>query len=617
MPRNAGKLQESDFNRSIGEWRGHWIVITLEFDELDVDDEAQAIFCHGNKQINEDASKGSYSLYFRPKKSIRQQLFELSEKSDKNREDLDNILSEVTLDDYEAIYQCRGDADFSDDVIYREFVGDFENLSFSDPAFECIDKLGCHPPSCLSLPNEVACTFVKALRDVVSDLRRYRDNPLISLLKNKGKSIDIDDSSAISEQICELNSQIGDLEEVKEVSSGIKEILDKSIGKTYAPIIEIKSELPDDIERLLQSLKLWVGDQEDSNYTGHIREIGLGGANLIYLSLKLLEYEQKQSQDIFAHFLLIEEPEAHIHTHIQKTLFDNIDYENTQIIFSTHSTHISAASKISSMNILGKERQASKVFQPKSGLELDQIGKIERYLDAIRSTLLFAKGVILVEGDAELILIPEMVKIVFGISLDEIGVSIIKMGSAFFEHIALLFHDERVQRHCAIITDLDSSIIPLKSDDKKDSKKEKKCRASQKAGLERKEKLDAFCENNPWLKPFYARYTFEVDFLLSGNEFEVKQTLNEIFEQKNAIKESQKKLESNKNSDKELEILRLAKKVGKGWLALLISEKLVYNTYFPEYILRAIAFASAKNINEQILRHMVEYRSGTILLGRR
>ena len=33
--------------------------------------------------------------------------------------------------------------------------------------------------------------------------------------------------------------------------------------------------------------------------------------------------------------------------------------------------------------------------------------------------------------------------------------------------------------------------------------------------------------------------------------------------------------------------------MGKGWLALLLSEKLVYNTYIPNYILDAIAFASS------------------------
>ena len=39
-------------------------------------------------------------------------------------------------------------------------------------------------------------------------------------------------------------------------------------------------------------------------------------------------------------------------------------------------------------------------------------------------------------------------------------------------------------------------------------------------------------------------------------------------------------------------ILKLAKKAGKGWFSLLLSEKLHSGTYIPEYILRAIAFAA-------------------------
>ncbi|MEK5029327.1 AAA family ATPase [Paenibacillus sp. FSL M7-1046] len=71
----------------------------------------------------------------------------------------------------------------------------------------------------------------------------------------------------------------------------------------------------------------------------------------------MLEYELKQSNDKVAHFLLIEEPEDHIHTYIQKTLFEKYGYQNTQVIISTHSTHISAASKIRSENILGPGRK--------------------------------------------------------------------------------------------------------------------------------------------------------------------------------------------------------------------------------------------------------------------
>jgi putative ATP-dependent endonuclease of the OLD family len=98
------------------------------------------------------------------------------------------------------------------------------------------------------------------------------------------------------------------------------------------------------------------------------------------------------------------------------------------------------------------------VMQPYCGLEDNEITHIERYLDVKRSELLFSKSVILVEGDAEEILIPIMVKKCFGVSLDELGISLINIGSVGFENIYKLFHNQRIQKKCAVITDLDTPI---------------------------------------------------------------------------------------------------------------------------------------------------------------
>jgi putative ATP-dependent endonuclease of OLD family len=58
-----------------------------------------------------------------------------------------------------------------------------------------------------------------------------------------------------------------------------------------------------------------------------------------------------------------------------------------------------------------------------------------------------------VEGDAEEILIPILVKRVLGVSLDELGISLINIRSTGFENVAVLFHDARIQKRCSIITD--------------------------------------------------------------------------------------------------------------------------------------------------------------------
>ena len=606
MPRIT-KLFEYDFNRSIGPWRGHWIIIQLEFQELDSSEEAQSIAMHKIGAVDDfDSTKGTYSLYFRPRIDFRRSLFELSEDEDKTNYELEKILTGISLNDYETVFAGRGNVDFSNNDNYLKFVGDFKSITFPDPDEEKTDVYGVKMYG-ISLPNEFACTFAKALRDVESDLRSFRDNPLLNLLRDKEKNISITKKNEIEGQVGELNNNISGLDEVKGVSSGITETIKEAVGETYAPNINIKSELPSEMEKLLQSLKLWVGDPDEEGHEGRLWELSLGGANLIYLSLKLLEFEKVKKENKIANFILIEEPEAHIHTHIQKTLFLKLHKQKTQVFISTHSTHISSVCAISSMNILGRGKQIAEVYNPSNKLERSDIVKLERYLDANRTNLLFAKGVILVEGDAEHILIPELVKKVLGVSLDELGISIINIGSTGFENIAQLFHEERVRRNCSILTDNDISIVLLPEDPKNDSDYEKGCRNSQISGEARKEKLAALCKGNKYLKPFYAKHTFEVDFLLANNSFEIIKTIKKEYKKETDIQEIADKLKNKDVSIAGQEVLRLAKKFGKGWFAIMVSENVDNITIIPEYILNAISFA-CPSFNNNILLSIAKYR---------
>ncbi|PHE67309.1 ATP-dependent nuclease [Bacillus wiedmannii] len=606
LPISASKLVETDFNRELKKWKGHWIVISLQFKELDTSEGAN-LLAHKLEHIDVPSSSGSYNFYYRPKKRFRKKLYELSVLEDKNQQKLHEILNEITINDYEAVYHFRGTADFSDDAVYKELVGDFEKISFPNPDVENKELLGTPTSQIFLIRSELKCTYIKALRDVMTELRRTRQSPLLNLLRGSAKNILVEDSDQVADQVTALNNTISNLKEVSELAGKVKSTLDSTVGYTFAPSVSIRSELPEDINKLFQSLTLWVGDED--GHQGKLDELSLGGANLIYITLKLLEFEYMQPfEEKAAHFLLIEEPEAHIHTHIQKTMFENYSFKNTQVITSTHSTHISSANKIRSINILCKEKGDTIVCHPSKGLSIGECTKIERYLDATRSTLLFAKGVILVEGDAELILIPVLFKKVFGLSLDEIGVSVINVNSTVFEHISNLFHDDRIKRKCAIITDHDKSLIPLGQDESKDTKEMKKFRNSEKKGEERKIKLDHYCKGNQWVEAFYAKNTFEIDFVLNENVQEVVKTVSKIYTQAKAITDSKTILKSKDDIKVGLETLRLADKVvGKGWFALILAEEITFQTYIPNYILDAIAFASG-HIGYKHFEKMFKYR---------
>ncbi|MEI7108609.1 AAA family ATPase [Pectobacterium versatile] len=613
MPRYSLKLNEGDFNRSIGNWRGHWIIISVEFDDIAADETSQSLFLHGiGNAEDEIVSRATYSLIFRPKSFIRQDLSKINP-GDINA--LNEVLNNITIDDYETILVGKGALDLSDSSNYKKIVGDFDGASF--PKILNHPELGVKLPNILNIPNEVSLTFIKALRDVVSDFHNNKTNPLLTLLKRKSGEISSTEFKPIADLVRNLNSEIEKFPDICAVSSDIATTIKDAVGDTYSPKgMSIKSSLSDESDELFQSLKLFVAESVDG-YEGAIHEMSLGGANLLYLTLKLLEFKYQHANQSIANFLLIEEPEAHIHTHIQKSLFEKIKYDNTQIIYSTHSSNISEISNIKNMNIIGFVSGNCEVFQPSTGLADEQCEFIQRYLDAIRSNLLFARSVVLVEGDAEELLIPTLIKKVTGLSLDEIGISLINIRSTGFENVALLFSDERIKKKCSIITDLDEAFfditIPEDADnDDVEIKAKKKAAASQKSGAERKKRLQDFCNNNNWVEVFFADHTFEVDFIKSGNNNYLKNIVRDIYKQEATITNSINELNSGDIKISGVRALAMANYQGKGWFALTLGKVIDFKTAIPDYILNAIQFAHG-DFNRQLKYKILEHRYNSVI----
>lgn len=605
MVRASYRLDESDFYRGLGSWRGHWIIISVEFEEVGADEAIQALFALGTG-VGQVGGRATYNLIFRPNKQIRMNLAALN---DFDIVGMNTILSRVKIEDYETIFTGRSVADFSDPAVYQRIAGDFHSAIFNrDVEFP---EIGARIPGTLSVTKEVSFTFIQALRDVVSEFHNNRTNPLLTLLKSKSGQIDAVQFQPIVERAQQLNKEIENLKDVQTVRSDIVETIYKAAGQTYSPShLAIKSALPDEADLLFQSLKLFVGEF-DATHEGSIQELSLGGANLIFLTLKLLEFKYQNERQALANFLLIEEPEAHLHTHVQKTLFDNIGYAGAQIIYSTHSTHISEVSNIQRVNILGRTGTVCEAFQPSAGLTTDQVGNVQRYLDAVRSNLLFAKSVILVEGDAEEILIPLMVKKVLGVSLDELGISLINIGSTGFANVSVLFHETRIRRRCSIITDLDAAFMdtfPLPNDDPDTVKLKNKLLRSQMAGAGRKVLLDAQTVGNVWLRPFYASNTFEIDFVSCGNVEQVVASVDDVYTQHSKRVESINELRARDPAHFGKRVLTMANYAGKGWYAIILGKQINHFTVIPPYIRQALIFAHGTFSTElifNILKHRV------------
>ena len=609
---NTKRLKENDFSDLLSNWKGHWIILSAIFGKITSEDKETEV-CAGivPEKENENFLKsyiksgtddiGVITLFIRPQKQVRKRLSEITDIVEFEKE-----RNKIKLSDYEFYYTSRSQTDFTDKNIYKNIVGDLDNGECSNPDEDDDEVLGSKL-NIADVQDHISVVFIDALRDVENELGKPQ-NPIRRIIESVESLIKESEIDTIKSEIIKLNEFISEVEQVKLVGEKINEKLLDMIGMVYSPEIILESGLKDDINSLSRYLFVKTSKQND------IHSLGLGHLNMIYMALKIVEYEVNRTRELI-NIMIIEEPEAHIHTHIQRTLFDKlkITKDYTQIITTTHSTHLAEVSEIRNVNILKAIGSKSISMQPSQGL--DEFGKnnlqlknltlsdcVERYLDSKRSVLLFSRGVVLVEGDGEEILIPNIIETALGVSLDELGIGLVNVGSVSFEYIASLFGEERIQRSCAIVTDEDVQIM------ERDSKFYKA--EAEKRGKSRKQKLKILYDGNPWVEAFYAPHTLEVDFALTdkrANSDYISEIIDLNYVDSVTINKHKDNLKKGTDAACAKTVLTLARDMGKGWYATTLSNYIDIGVSVPQYILEAIAFASREVISIDIVFKMIEY----------
>lgn len=474
----------------------------------------------------------------------------------------------------------------------------------------------------LSVRQMIEQTYLGALRDVAGDISVWRRSPLRPLINQL--NIDKGLLDQVVKDIKSATRPIIDHQSVKDLNQDITDTLLDMVGAEYGLTTQIDIGATN-ADKLLRLLTLIMEGGLD------VDQISTGLASVLYITLWLARIERQKKQldenrtasESVARILTLEEPESHLHPHLQRLVFrrmfsawqDSSDGQSqipVPVIVSTHSPHILSIAPIESIVRLHRADGnviASSASRLLSQLDPQDRDALQRYMDVTRNELLFAKRVILVEGPSDQFIVSRFAELFYQTEvdsdpkvLDKRGITICAVQSANFEPFVRLLSKQGLSIPFVVITDGD----PIVSDDG----------AVAYAGLSRAISLTPYIDDEVYdrcagmdlatdpagvrreLKKagiFVGEQTLEIDLWDAGAKDQIINALSRMGMSDLLVNRLQVEMQDKTltPAQRTAKLINRIKYVGgKGWLAQTMSPNLK-SEHMPAYIRDALQYLAA------------------------